>query len=231
MSGLFITFEGTDGSGLSTQTERLAAWFRAAGCPVHATKEPSSGPAGALLRLALAHRLGRGAADGESGGGRESGEGGFWPLDETTMALLFAADRTDHLAAEVAPRLAGGTSVVCDRYTLSTYAFQGVALDLAWLRGLNARARVPDLTVFLDVPVAVSVERMRARGVVERYERAETLARVREAFLRLIPLLRAEGQRIAVVDGALPPDAVHDAIVAEVRRVLGAEPPPYSFTP
>jgi len=218
MSGLFITFEGTDGSGLSTQTERLAAWFRAAGRPVHATKEPSGGPAGALLRLALAHRLGRGAADGEIGGGRE---GGFWPLDETTMALLFAADRADHLAAEVAPRLEGGTSVVCDRYTLSTYAFQGVTLDLAWLRGLNARARVPDLTVFLDVPVAVSVERMRARGAVERYEQADTLARVREAFLRLIPLLRAEGQRIAVVDGALPPDAVHAAVVAEVRRGLG----------
>jgi len=201
---MFIALEGTDGSGLSTQTERLAAWFRAAGRPVHATKEPSGGPAGALIRLALAHRLGH--ATGET----------FQPLDEATMALLFAADRMDHLTTDVLPRLERGVSIVCDRYVLSAYAYQGLSVDIDWLRALNARARVPDLTIVVDVPVEVSVERMRARGVVERYERRETLARVRDNIHRLVPRLQAGGQRITIVDGTMPPQGVQAAIVSEV---------------
>lgn len=205
--GLFITIEGTDGSGLTTQTDRLATWFRAEGRPVHATKEPSGGPAGLLLRLALAHRLG------------QTADGAFRPLDEATMALLFTADRMDHLASEIVPRLERGVAVVCDRYTLSTYAFQSLAADVGWLRALNAQARVPDLTVLIDVPAEVSVERMRVRGAVERYEQRETLARVRDNFHRLVETLRAEGQRIAIVDGTAPPDAVHAAIVAAVQPI------------
>lgn len=204
-TGLFIALEGTDGSGLSTQTARLADWFRAAGRPVQTTKEPTTGPAGAIVRLALTHRLGHAT------------EAGFRPLDEATMALLFAADRMDHLASEVVPRLERGVTVVCDRYVLSSYAFQSLGADLEWLRALNARARVPDLTVLIDVPAEVSVERIRPRGSVERYEQRETLARVRENFHRITPLLQAEGQRIAIVDGTAPPDAVHAAITALLR--------------
>ncbi len=205
--GLFIALEGTDGSGISTQTARLAAWLRAQGQPVYVTKEPSGGPAGLLLRLALTHRLGDGAA------------GGFRPLDEPTMALLFATDRMDHLAVEVLPRLERGISVVCDRYVLSSYAFQSLGVEVEWLRALNARARVPDLTALIDVPAEVSVERMRARGAVERYERLETLVQVRQNFHRVAALLQAEGQRLAVVDGTAPIDAVHKDIVAQVRSL------------
>jgi dTMP kinase len=204
MQGLFIALEGTDGSGLSTQAERLAAWFRGQGRPVHATREPSGGPAGLLLRLALMHRLGR------------PGDGAFHALDEATMALLFTADRMDHLASEVLPCLERGMAVVCDRYVLSTYAYQGLSVDLDWLRALNARARIPDLTVLIDVPAEASVERMHARGLVERYEQRATLARVRANFQRLVPVLRAAGQRIAVVDGTASIDVVHAAIVAQV---------------
>ncbi len=209
---LFITLEGTDGSGISTQTARLAAWFRAEGLPVHATKEPSSGPIGLLLRLALTHRIGH-VPDAES-----AAETAFHPLDETAMALLFAADRIDHLAVDVLPRLEQGVSVVSDRYALSSYAIQGLSIELDWLRSVNARARTPDLTILLDVPPEVSVERMRARGTVERYERYETLERVRANFHRLVPVLRAAGQRIAVVDGSAPIDAVREAIVSTVRE-------------
>jgi dTMP kinase len=206
--GLFIAIEGTDGSGLSTQTERLAHWFRASGYPVQATKEPSGGPVGLLLRLALTHRLGQ-AVDGT-----------FRPLDEATLALLFAADRMDHLAAEVLPRLDDGISVVCDRYLLSTYAYQSLGAAHEWLRALNARARIPDLTLFIDVPPDISAERMHARGVTERYEQVETLAQVRDNFHRLIPRLRSEGHRIAIVDGTASIDAVQQAIVQEVGALL-----------
>ncbi len=209
---LFIALEGTDGSGISTQTARLAAWFRAEGLPVHATKEPSSGPVGLLLRLALTHRIGHVPDVGRAT------EATFHPLDETAMALLFAADRIDHLAVDVLPRLEQGVSVVSDRYTLSSYAIQGLSIELDWLRGINSRARTPDLTVLLDVPPDLSVERMQARGAVERYERYETLERVRANFHRLVPLLRAAGQHIAVVDGSAPVDAVWEAIVAAVRE-------------
>ncbi len=209
---LFIALEGADGSGISTQTARLADWFRAEGLPVHATKEPSGGPVGLLLRLALTHRIGH---IPDAGGAMEAA---FHPLDETAMALLFAADRIDHLAVDVLPRLEQGVSIVSDRYALSSYAIQGLSIELDWLRGINARARAPDLTVLLDVPPEVSVERMRARGAVERYERYETLERVRANFHRLVPLLRAAGQHIAVVDATVPVGAVEKAIVAVVRE-------------
>ena len=207
MQGVFIALEGTDGSGLSTQVERLVAWFRGLGRPVHATREPSGGPVGLLLRLALTHRLGR------------TDDGAFHALDEATMALLFTADRMDHLASEVLPCLESGMAVVCDRYVLSTYAYQGLSVDLDWLRALNARARIPDLTVLIDVPAEVSVERMHARGLVERYEQRATLAHVRANFQRLVPVLRAQGQRIAVVDGTASIDAVHAAVVAQVMEL------------
>ncbi len=226
--GYFIAIEGADGSGQSTQLELLAGWFRARGQVVHLTKEPSGGPIGLLLRLALTHRLGAPGGASSLPGDTPStpgdmastpGDMAFRPLDEATMALLFAADRMDHLACEVAPRLDSGITVLCDRYTLSTYAYQGLAVDDAWLRALNARARVPDLTIYIDVPAEVSVARMSGRGSVERYERLETLRRVRANFLRLVPALQAGGQRIAVVDGTAAIDAVHAAIVDAVTAL------------
>ncbi len=211
--GLFIAVEGTDGSGISTQTALLAQWLRGRGRAVHATKEPSGGPVGLLLRLALTQRLGLGGDVGAA----------LRPLDEATMALLFAADRMDHLAAEVEPRLAAGVDVVCDRYILSTYAYQGTGVDGAWLRALNARARVPDLTILLDVPPAVSIARMAARGAVERYEQEETLTSVRAAFHAAASSLRTQGQHIVVLDGVQPLKAVQDAVAATVHPLLAPE--------
>lgn len=210
--GLFITVEGTDGSGISTQTALLTGWLRTRGRAVHATKEPSGGPVGLLLRLALTQRLGLGGDVGAT----------LRPLDEKTMALLFAADRMDHLAAEVEPRLARGVDVVCDRYILSTYAYQDSGADGAWLRALNARARVPDLTVLLDVPPAISIARMVTRGSVERYEQEETLSRVRAAFHEGAAHLRAQGQRLIVIDGSQPIAVVQGAVTDAVAELLTA---------
>ncbi|HYY53573.1 MAG TPA: dTMP kinase, partial [Myxococcales bacterium] len=111
--GRFIALEGLDGSGTTTQAERIASVLRAQGRRVLLTREPSDGPIGTLIRLALTGRLGLPQRSG--------------PLTEEALALLFAADRVDHLAAVIEPALERGELVVCDRYVLSSLAYQGSA--------------------------------------------------------------------------------------------------------
>lgn len=205
--GQFIVFEGLDGSGTSTQAELLQGWLERHGQPAHRTAEPSSGPFGLLLRAALAGRIGSAGPDGR-----------FRPLPEDVLALAFAADRLDHLDHEVLPRLASGVTVISERYYLSSLAYQSEQLGLDWVRALNRRARRPDLTLFLDVPVEVCLERIRQRGRrTELFEDGATLRRVRAGYLRAIALLAAEGERIVTLDGNRPPEAV----LADVLRALG----------
>src|SRR4051794_39709628 len=110
-AGRFIVIEGLDGAGTTTQTERLATRLREEGHRVLTTREPSDGPVGMLLRQALTGRL--------------TLPGAHAPLADETLALLFAADRTDHLASRVEPALGRGEVVLCDRYVLSSLAYQG----------------------------------------------------------------------------------------------------------
>lgn len=206
-AGRFIVFEGLDGSGTSTQAELLANWYARRGLPAHRTVEPSGGPFGLLLRAALARRLGSLQPDGS-----------FAPLPNDVLALGFAADRLDHLHHEVLPRLAEGTTVICERYYLSSLAYQSLGVDFDWVRELNRRARPPDLTIFLDVPIEVCLERIGRRGRrAELFEEAEQLRQVRAGYERAIGVLRAAGERIVVLDGARPPEVVH----ADVLAALG----------
>src|SRR5262249_6124956 len=105
--GRFIVLEGIDGAGTTTQRERLAAWLRSLGRSVHPTAEPPSGPSRSLIRTVLNPASG--------------------PFDKHAMALLFAADRRDHLHREVEPQLAAGAIVLSDRYLLSSLAYQTAA--------------------------------------------------------------------------------------------------------
>jgi dTMP kinase len=157
--GAFIVLEGIDGAGTTTQTNALREHFRQTGRKVFFTHEPSDGPVGMLIRLALQGRLvgGNYATHDED----DSSAGGDATFDPTALALLFAADRADHLAAQVKPNLDAGRIVVCDRYLLSTLAYQGQTNDDAWLLQINRPAIVPDLTLFLDLPPAEALERMR----------------------------------------------------------------------
>jgi dTMP kinase len=199
--GSFIVLEGTDGSGLSTQAARLRDRLLAAGRAAYLTKEPSDGPAGAMVRLALTRRLGY-APHTSHAAGAETPTEGWEPLGDEVMALLYAADRLDHLRQDIEPRVARGVAVVCDRYRLSSLAYQSLSADLAWVAALNSKARRPDLTIFLDVPPEICRERMaRRQGAVELYEQESKIRRVREHYLRLIPEAQAAGERIAVVDG------------------------------
>ncbi|HEY6105773.1 MAG TPA: dTMP kinase, partial [Anaeromyxobacteraceae bacterium] len=167
--GRFLVLEGLDGAGTTTQAALLAAWLRGRGREVHLTAEPSRGPVGALIRQILSGRIGGGPA------GR---------VDPAALALLFAADRLDHVACEVEPRLAAGCDVVSDRYTLSSLAYQSAATGLGrWVEAANARAPAPDLTVFLAVRPAVALRRRFAASAErELFEVPEFQRRVALAY-------------------------------------------------
>ncbi len=220
VQGYFIVLEGTDGSGLSTQAPLLRDALLHAGRAAYVTKEPSEGPAGAIIRLALTRRLGY--APFSSHTADEGPAAAAWePLGDDVLALLYAADRLDHLRQVITPRLAHGVDVVCDRYRLSSLAYQALTADPDWVAALNSKARPPDLTVFLDVAPEVSRERMaRRQGGVELYEQDRTIRRIRENYLRLIAAGRAAGENIAVVDGEGPIDAVAARVWAACRAAL-----------
>ncbi|BDG07668.1 dTMP kinase [Anaeromyxobacter paludicola] len=202
-AGRFLVLEGLDGSGTTTQAERLAQALRARGREVRVTAEPSRGPVGQQARLVLSGRL-------RGGGGEE--------LDPSALALLFAADRLDHLQAEILPALARGADVVCDRYTLSSLAYQSITTgDMAWVAALNARARPPDLTLFLEVsPRTALARRYAASAEREIFEVPAFQRKVARAYRLALARVEASGERVAVVDGEGTPEAVTAALLESI---------------
>lgn len=204
--GLFIVLEGPDGAGISTQTARLQAVLSQRGMKVVATKEPTSGPIGSVIRQALSHRFVY--SDGEV-------------IGNDVMALLFAADRLDHIRADILPRLEVGTHVICDRYRLSSYAYQGLTMGQEWVRTINSHSIEPDITFFIDVPPEVSQSRIASRGGhVELYETEERLRPVYGNYLSVIEQLRAGGKNIVVVDGTQEVEGVTGAILEKVVAMV-----------
>jgi dTMP kinase len=200
---IFVALEGIDGSGTTTQLERLVRHLDAGlGRRAQATREPSTGPVGRLLRELLLgqHALPDGA-----------------PADGHAMALLFAADRRDHLRREIEPRLAAGVDVVTDRYLMSSLAYQAEEADRGWVASLARAVRPADLTILLDVPVDVAAGRRRAAGrVVERYDDDGVQARVAENYRRLA----AGDQSAVILDGSESVETVASAVAAAVDRLL-----------
>jgi dTMP kinase len=166
--GLLIAFEGIDGAGTTTQVPLIAAWLRAAGHSVYTTAEPSQGPLGSLARQALRRDP---------------------ALSEAALALLFAADRLDHLSREIEPHLRAGDIVLTDRYLLSSYAYQACALPLAWVQQLNHLARPPDASLFFRVSPQTAAQRRQSRGgPAEHFDataRQAQVAQLYEAALQL----------------------------------------------
>ena len=199
-SGLFIVLEGIDGSGTTTQSRLLAEWLRSLGHEVVLTAEPTRRPIGALIRQILQGRL-------------TDDRGQPLQADETTMAFLFAADRSDHMASIVLPALAAGRIVVSDRHYLSSVAYQSLGVEMAWVEALNARFRRPDLTVFLDIEPAGGLARKQRQGnAAERYEQAATLERVRANYLAAIAHAHGAGERVECLDAARPIEAIQAAL-------------------
>jgi dTMP kinase len=200
-SGRLIVIEGLDGAGTTTQTKRLVDTLNARGTKAHATREPSDGPVGRLIREMLG---GGHAIEGEK-------------LSQGTFGLLFAADRLDHCQREVEPALAAGVTVISDRWYHSSLAYQGTGADRDWITMLNARARKPDLTIFLKVRPEVAAERRAAaRRQEELFEQLQMQIEVDAGYTATIAELAAQGERIVTLDGEQSPDQVFDAILALV---------------
>jgi dTMP kinase len=211
--GAFITVDGPDGGGKTTQAERLAAYLRDRGVLVHLTREPGGTWLGERIRDLLLERTGSAA-----------------PTDPLADAMLFDAARRQLVQEVIRPSLDAGETVICARFTDSTLAYQGygAGLDIDVLRRLNdltTGGLRPDLTIILDVPVEAGLAR-KAPGDVTRFEAEFDLAfhhRVRQGFLTLAA---AEPDRIAVIDATGDIDAVGDEIGALVdERLLRGKPP------
>jgi len=204
--GRLVVLEGLDGAGTTTQSRLLGERLRAEGRKVHVTAEPSGGPVGALVRQVLTRRLV--ARDGAD-------------FDPGALALLFAADRLDHHAVEIAPKLAAGIVVVSDRYALSSLAYQGLATgDVAWIEAVNARAPAADLTLFLRARPEVALRRRQAASLDrEIFEVSAFQRRVAASYERAIARLRGSGQEVVEIDGEAPVVVVARAIWAAVRRL------------
>jgi dTMP kinase len=160
----------------------------------------------------------RGAKKTARGGDRRGGQGSFSPW---ALALLFAADRQDHYDVEIAPKLGEGVDVVCDRFTLSSLAYQGAHLgDMRWVEALNREAAPADLVVFLRCRPEVALRRRFAASLDrEIFEVNAFQRRVAASYEQAIRRLRRNGDRVAEVNGEAPVDAVAAAVWDAVRRL------------
>lgn len=203
--GTFIVLEGIDGSGTTTQVKQLAQRLRALGYTVTTTAEPSNGPIGRLLRKFLGNALPRPAGDMLS-----------WML-----TLLFSADRIEHLSTDVEPALQRGHVVLCDRYVLSTYAYQADIIGDActhWITQVSDNALCPDLTVVLNVDPEKGMRRLEGRGRKEFYEKLEIQQRVARNYLSLVDW--AGLGAIVLMEGEGAPDEIADQLLALARPYI-----------
>jgi len=195
VKGKFIVFEGIDGAGLSTQAFLLQEYLKKKGFEVVLTKEPTNNLIGGLIRAGLKKE---------------------WKTSARALQLLFSADRSHHLEFEILPALEKGKIVISDRYFFSTIAYGMLELEKEWLKALNSKFLIPDITIILDVPVEVSLERIgKGRSNTEPFEEREKLEKVRENYIEL----SKEYENCFVVDASKSIDEVQE----EIRRIVDSK--------
>jgi dTMP kinase len=195
--GAFICIEGLDGSGKTTQAKILVKNLRRKGFDAVYTTEPSVGKVGKLIRSFVLDRKER--------------------VPAALEALLFAADRVDHVESVIKPLLKQGRVVVCDRYVYSTLAYQGAAgLDLKWIELVNRFALKPDLALLVDVPSDVVVQRLKRKKTVMETKRNQE--KVREVYLKL-----ATDKQLTLIDGDRHVRQVADDVLKAVLARLTVE--------
>jgi len=207
--GWFITFEGGEGAGKSTQVQALAQSLGQAGHDVVATREPGGSPGAEEIRRLLVN-----------------GDTDRWSV--MSEALLHFAARRDHLERTIWPALEAGKTVISDRFADSTLAYQGMAHGLGHvavevLRDLVVGDFTPDLTVILDLPFEIGLERARVRGGDDRYERlgGDFHLRLNQAFRTIAA---ANPQRCVLIDATDSPEAIAAAVLATARNRLSGKP-------
>jgi dTMP kinase len=208
--GKFVVLEGIDGSGTTTHVARLADKLRGQKLKVRTTREPSDGPIGTLVRQVLT--------------GRVVVPGGRAP-NWQTMALLFAADRMDHVEAEIEPWVSEGGTLISDRYDASSLAYQSVSSGrggadaVEWIRALNKFCARPDLTIVLDVNFEEAARRRDLRGeAAQLYEQNEVQRALAVFYRDLAKHLPKD--RITLVDAGGTIDEVHERIYAAYTRAF-----------
>jgi dTMP kinase len=214
--GKFIVFEGIDGSGTTTQTRLLCRWFQeeyGQNRPdrIWQTAEPTGRPIGKLLREIMGDKI----LSDEPGGN-------FWRPPARAMALLFTADRLDHVRNCIEPRLAMGEHVVCDRYLHSTLGYQSLTSQeptdaiFEWLMTVSKGVPLPDLTIVLNVSPAEAARRRVARDEQpQMYEQDELQIRLADFYCQM-PRMGVRGH-IEVINGELPEESVAETCRELVR--------------
>jgi len=206
--GRFISVEGGEGAGKSTQVRLLVTALQRAGIPVRQTREPGGSPGGEAIRRLLLE-----------------GESERW--DAISEALLLVAARHDHVTRLITPALVQGVWVVADRFVDSTLAYQGYGrgvglAELAMLHRFALGDFTPDLTLILDLPIEVGLARAVVRSSADRFERLDPgfHERLRQGFRQIAADNPA---RCMLVDAAGDPQTVHRAVLAVVKQRLGVE--------
>lgn len=191
----FIVFEGLDGSGKSTQAQRLATRLEKAGMNTLLTKEPTERPIGHLVRQVLRHEV---------------------ETTDRALALLYAADRSDHLEL-IRRELSKGTTVISDRYFYSSLAYQGLSLDKSFLKEINSYPHAGTV-VFVDTPAEECMKRIETRGEdKELFDRLDWLEKVRKNFLSVFAELPSE-VKFLTVDGMKDADRLEEEIFSFISR-------------
>jgi dTMP kinase len=186
----FAVFEGSDGSGTTSQLSLLKERFKKAAAPVfYPTFEPTPGPVGKLIRCALKKEI---------------------AVQPETLAFLFAADRNEHLYGPdgVVERCNRGELVVCDRYVLSSLVYQGIECGDEVPSVLNASFPAPELLLFFDLDPEIALERLQNRPTIEIFEYPEFQVKVRQKYVSLLGKYREAGVRVEVIDASKSPDEV-----------------------
>jgi dTMP kinase len=208
--GHFIVLEGIDGSGTTTQAGALAKKFALEKLPALVTAEPSSGPIGSLIRQILGGRLVVQSIQG------------LVPPSWKSMALLFAADRQDHIESEISPNLEDGVTVICDRYVYSSVIYQSLSSENpdaeGWIRELNRHAFKPDLVLYLKVNPDEALRRRKGRDrKTEIFDDPIFQQRIAAAYDELPRMF--PDTRIVTIDSNLMPEIITELCWAEIERV------------
>jgi len=190
----FVVFEGGDGSGTTTQLSILSDRLKTLdNFPFFATFEPTRGEIGKIIRSALKKEA---------------------VLKPNTLALLFAADRNEHLEAKdgIIDRVKRGELVISDRFTLSSLVYQGIECGDELPLFINSLFPAPEVTIFLDIDPQIAMERMKNRPSYEIYEYSEFQEKVRNKYKSLIRIYREQGARVEILDASLSPQEIADQV-------------------